>query len=299
MENAYPLLINFNPVALELGPLRIHWYGLMYLAAFASFWVLASLRADRRDSPVRREQLSDLLFYGMLGVIIGGRVGYMLVYGNQQLLANPLSLFRIWEGGMSFHGGLIGVMIAIAWYANRQRRGFFEITDFVVPMIPLGLMFGRIGNFIGGELWGRFTDVSWGMLFPKSIPGVDASSQAFMQAYLAGDYNGLARHPSQLYQALLEGLLLFLLLWFYSRKPRPRMAVSGWFLIGYGVFRSSAEFFREPDAHLGFIGGNWLTMGMLLSLPMIVIGVVLVVLAYVRHRDVEKISAAARQGLNR
>ncbi len=298
MENAYPLLINFNPVALELGPIKIHWYGLMYLAAFAAFWVLAGVRAGRRDTPINREQVGDLLFYGMLGVIIGGRVGYMLVYGNEQLFADPLSLFKIWQGGMSFHGGLVGVMIAIAWYARQQRRGFFELTDFIVPMVPLGLMFGRIGNFIGGELWGRFTDVSWGMLFPKSIPGVDPASNAFMQAYLAGDYNGLARHPSQLYQALLEGLLLFLLLWFYSRKPRPRMAVSGWFMIGYGVFRSVAEMFREPDAQLGFIGGHWLTMGMLLSLPMVVIGIILVILAMVRQREVERVSAAARHGMN-
>lgn len=297
MENAYPLLINFNPVALQLGPLKVHWYGLMYLAAFASFWVLVSWRARRKDSPIKREQISDLLFYGMLGVIIGGRVGYMLVYGLEQLLANPLSLFKIWEGGMSFHGGLVGVMVALAWFAQRQRRGFFEITDLVVPMVPLGLMFGRIGNFVGGELWGRFTDVGWGMLFPKSIPGIDPNSAAFMQAYLAGNYNGLARHPSQLYQALLEGLLLFLLLWFYSRKPRPRMAVSGWFLIGYGVFRSFAEIFREPDAQLGFIDGNWLTMGMLLSLLMLVIGTVLVILAYVRHADVSRVDAAAKQGM--
>jgi len=299
MENAYPLLINFDPVALQLGPLKIHWYGLMYLAAFGSFWVLASLRARQPGAPINREQVSDLLFYGMLGVIIGGRIGYMLVYGNAQLLADPLSLFKIWQGGMSFHGGLIGVIVALAWFANRQRCGFFAITDFVVPMIPLGLMFGRIGNFIGGELWGRFTDVGWGMLFPKSIAGVNPDSAAFMQSYLAGDYNGLARHPSQLYQALLEGLLLFLLLWFYSRKARPRMAVSGWFLIGYGVFRCIAEFYREPDAHLGFIGGHWLTMGMLLSMPMILLGIILVIVAYLRDNELQRVSAVASQNVKR
>lgn len=278
--NEFPLLVNFDPVAFQLGPLKVHWYGLMYLLAFAAFWTLASHRAGMGNRPLNREQVSDFLFYGMLGVIIGGRLGYMLVYAGDQLISDPLSLFRIWQGGMSFHGGLVGVIAAAGLFARKLGCRFFDLTDFVAPMVPLCLMFGRIGNFIGGELWGRTTDVSWGVLFPKSIPGIDPQSPGFMQAYMEGIYNDQARHPSQLYQAGLEGLLLFILLFWYSRKPRPRMAVSGWFLIGYGVLRSFAEFYREPDEHLGFLVTDWLTMGMLLSVPMVLGGLVLLFMAY-------------------
>ncbi len=276
----YPLLVNFDPVALQLGPLSIHWYGLMYLLAFASFWTLASHRAGFGDRPLNREQVSDFLFYGMLGVILGGRIGYMLVYATDQLVSDPISLFKIWQGGMSFHGGMLGVALAIAVYARRVGCKFFDLTDFVIPMVPLCLMFGRIGNFIGGELWGRITNVSWGMLFPNSLDNVDPQSATFMQAYMEGVYNDQARHPSQLYQAGLEGLLLFLLLFWYSHKPQPRMAVTGWFLMGYAVFRSFAELYREPDEQLGFLAADWLTMGMLLCVPMFLGGLWLLVLAY-------------------
>lgn len=282
----FPLLVNFDPVAISLGPISIHWYGLMYLSAFVAFWVLGSHRAGIGRGPLNREQLSDFLFYGILGVILGGRVGYMLVYGADQLADDPLNLFKIWQGGMSFHGGLFGVMVAAWLYARKVDCHFFDLTDFIIPMVPLGLMFGRIGNFIGGELWGRLTDVSWGMLFPKSIPGVvDTQSPVFMQAYMEGVYDGYARHPSQLYQAGLEGLLLFILMWWYSRKPRPRMAVSGWFLIGYAILRSISEFYREPDEHLGFLAFDWLTMGMVLSVPMLVLGVTFICVAYLRKRQ--------------
>ncbi len=279
----YPLLVNFDPVALPIGPLNIHWYGLMYLLAFAAFWTLASHRAGLGKAPLNREQVGDFLFFGILGVILGGRIGYMLVYGSQELISDPLSLFKIWQGGMSFHGGLIGVALAALLFARRANCRFFDLTDFIIPMVPLCLMFGRIGNFIGGELWGRVTDVSWGMLFPRSLEGVDIDSAAFMQAYVEGVYNDQARHPSQLYQAGLEGLLLFLLLYWYSRKPRPRMAVSGWFLVGYSIFRGFSEFYREPDEQLGFLAFEWLTMGMLLSVPMFLFGVVLIMLAY-KHK---------------
>ncbi len=284
MNEYPPLLVNFDPVALQLGPLAVHWYGLMYLLAFASFWTLASHRAGMGDRPLNREQVSDFLFYGILGVILGGRIGYMLVYANDQLVSDPLSLFKIWQGGMSFHGGLLGVMAAAWIYARKVGCRFFDLTDFASPMVPLCLMFGRIGNFIGGELWGRRTDVSWGMLFPKSIPGADPAGSAFMDNYINGVYNDLARHPSQLYQAGLEGLLLFLVLFWYSRKPRPRMAVSGWFLVGYAILRSLAEFYREPDEQLGLLAFDWLTMGMLLCVPMLLGGIVLLALAY--HKPV-------------
>lgn len=278
----YPFLVNLDPVAFELGPLKVHWYGIMYLLAFAAFWLLANYRAQRSDTPLNREQAGDFLFYGMLGVILGGRIGYMLFYASDQLLADPFSLFKIHTGGMSFHGGLIGVALATAFYARKVKCGFFQLTDFIIPMVPVGLMFGRIGNFIGGELWGRTSDVPWAMLFPGSVPGYIPGSEAFMAAYMAGELNEFARHPSQLYQAGLEGLLLFILIWWYSRQERPRMAVSGWFLIGYAVFRSFVEFYREPDAHLGFIASDWLTMGMVLCVPMFAFGLTLLVIAYSR-----------------
>ncbi|MGF1642082.1 MAG: prolipoprotein diacylglyceryl transferase [Thiotrichales bacterium] len=253
---------HIDPIALSLGPLQVHWYGMMYLLGFLAFWWLGKRRARRADYPIEPDQVSDLLFYGALGVILGGRIGYVLFYNFSHFLDDPLMLFRIWEGGMSFHGGLIGVLLVIYLYARQLGTGFFNLADFVAPLIPIGLGTGRIGNFINGELWGRATDVPWAMVFPN--------------------VDDLPRHPSQLYQIALEGVVLFAVLWFYSSRPRPTAAVSGLFLIGYGVFRFAVEFVREPDAHLGFVALDWLSMGQLLSLPMIVFGALLMLHAYRR-----------------
>lgn len=252
-----------NPIAIELGPLKVHWYGIMYLLAFGTAWGLANYRAKKSSNNWDAQQVSDLIFFGAMGVILGGRCGYVLFYNFGQFLDDPLWLLRVWEGGMSFHGGLLGVALAIAYFCRKYKRSFFDVADFGVPFVPLGLMFGRIGNFIGGELWGRMADpavVPWAMVFPRG-----------------GD---VPRHPSQLYQAALEGFLLFVILWFYSSRPRPQKAVSAVFLMGYGIFRSFAEFFREPDAQIGFDAFGWMSRGQLLSLPMIIIGAILLVVAY-------------------
>lgn len=252
-----------DPVAVSLGPVKVHWYGLMYLLGFAAAWFLGKLRTKKSWSPLKEEQVGDLIFYCAVGVILGGRFGYVFFYNFDKFLENPLWLFYVWTGGMSFHGGLIGVIVAMIWYARSLGRTFFELADFVAPLVPVGLGAGRIGNFIGGELWGRVSDAPWAMVFPR-----------------AGE---LARHPSQLYQFALEGVVLFCVLWWFSSKQRPKMAVSGMFLIVYGIARIIVEFFREPDAHLGFIAFDWLTMGQLLSLPMIIIGVGFIVWAYKKN----------------
>lgn len=241
-----------NPVALKVGPLQIHWYGLMYLFGFLAAWGLAKWRASRYQLDWTTDELGDLIFYGALGVIIGGRLGYMIFYNTAQLLSHPLSLFKVWEGGMSFHGGLLGVILAMWIFALKFKKPFLEVTDFVAPLAPLGLAAGRIGNFINGELWGRVTDVPWAVVFPNS--------------------DGQPRHPSQLYEFGLEGLLLFILVWWYASKPRPAGCVSAIFLIGYSLARLIAECFREPDVQLGFLAFNWLTMGQLLSIPMLILG---------------------------
>lgn len=290
MQSKYPL-INFDPVAVSVGPLdlpvlgeqtlAIHWYGIMYLLAFLSFWVIGSSVASRRRWwGWNKQDVSDVLFYGMLGVIFGGRIGYMLFYNFDQLADNPLSLFRVWDGGMSFHGGLIGVILAMGWFARRTRKTFWQVADFVAPMIPLGLALGRLGNFIGGELWGRLTDVKWAMIFAKSTGFGPGDTLAMNEAWRSGALDHLARHPSQLYQAGLEGLALFFILMWYSAKPRPAAAVSGLFLLGYGIFRLFVEFYRQPDDHIGFLAMQWLTMGMMLSLPMIAAGASIMLLAY-------------------
>jgi len=276
-------LVDFDPVAFSLGPLAVHWYGIMYLLAFLGFWWLGSRAARRRAwNGWTPAEVGDFLFYGMLGVILGGRLGYVLFYGMESLKADPVFLFRVWEGGMSFHGGLIGVIVAMGWFGRRTRRGFWQVADFVAPLVPLGLALGRLGNFIGGELWGRVSDAPWAMVFPKALGPGDTAGQTIEQAWRSGLLDPLARHPSQLYQAGMEGLALFAILQWYSASPRPRGATAGLFLAGYGTFRLLAEFFREPDAHIGFLAGGWLTMGMLLSLPMIAAGVIIMALAYYR-----------------
>jgi phosphatidylglycerol---prolipoprotein diacylglyceryl transferase len=254
---------DIDPIALDLGFLQIHWYGLMYLVGFAAAWWLGVQRARRAGSGWSEQQVSDLIFWGAVGVVLGGRAGYVLFYQFDYFLTNPLWLFHVWEGGMSFHGGLIGVLVALWIFGRRQGKTFFEMGDFTAPLIPIGLGAGRVGNFIGGELWGRATDMPWGVVFPR-----------------AGD--GLARHPSQLYEFALEGVLMFVLLWWFSSRPRPRMAVSGLFLLLYGSFRSLVELARQPDDQLGFLAFDWLTMGQLLSIPMIVAGALLMLLAYRR-----------------
>ena len=283
MQSSYRL-VNFDPVALSIGPLEIHWYGLMYLLAFLSFWLIGGWIARNRSWwHWSADEISDFLFYGMLGVILGGRMGYVFFYGMESLIEDPLFLFRIWEGGMSFHGGLLGAILAMGWYARRTRRSFWQVADFVAPLVPIGLAFGRIGNFIGGELWGRLSDDSWAMIFPASLPPSALFSATLENAWQSGALDQYARHPSQLYQAGLEGFALFLLLMWYASSPRPKAAVSGLFLVGYGIFRIMAEFFREPDRHLGFLAMDWLTMGMVLSLPMIIAGLIIVKVAYNVH----------------
>lgn len=274
-----PYFHNINPIAFSLGPLSVHWYGLMYLAAFLLTGALGNYRRKQGRLPVSYDEFSDLAFYGMLGVILGGRLGYVLFYATADLMHDPLLVFRIWEGGMSFHGGLLGVLVAGWWWSRRHAIHFFDTVDFVAPLVPIGLGLGRLGNFIGGELWGRHTDLPWGMIFPRALDMLGKTPTELYQMYLTGQLNGQARHPSQLYEFALEGVLMFLILWIFSSRPRPRYAVSGLFALLYGVFRFSVEFVREPDVQLGFIAFDWLTMGQLLSLPLIAAGIVLLFLS--------------------
>lgn len=248
---------DIDPVALSIGPLAIRWYGLMYLVGFLGGALLGVWRAKQPGSGWTPQMVWDLLFYIALGVIIGGRLGYTLFYQFGYFLERPWEIFYLWSGGMSFHGGVIGVLVAMVLFARRSDKSLFEIGDFAVPLMPLGLGAGRIANFINQELWGRVTDVPWGVVFPAA--------------------GAMPRHPSQLYEALLEGLVLFVVLWIYSSRPRKPGAVAGLFLVGYAVSRIFVEFFREPDAHLGAIAFNWLTMGQLLSIPMLLVGLWLLI----------------------
>ncbi len=251
---------DINPVALDLGAIKIHWYGLMYLFGFLAAWWLGNARAKAPGASWSKQQVSDVIFYGALGVILGGRIGYILFYNFDKFIENPAIIIRIWEGGMSFHGGMLGVFVALYLFGRKANKSFFQVSDFIAPMVPLGLGFGRLGNFINKELWGRPVDtaIPWAMDY--------------------GDH--IARHPSSLYQALTEGLLLFIILFLFSRKPRPTMAVSAVFMIGYGSFRFITEFFRTPDAHLGYVMFDWMTKGQQLSIPMVVFGLIILFISY-------------------
>ncbi len=246
-----PIIFSIGPF-FGLGPLALRWYGVMYLIGFLAAMFIANRAADKSNGLWTRNQVSDLLFYSFLGVILGGRIGYVLFYQFDYFLVEPLYLFKIWEGGMSFHGGLLGVITAVFLFARKEQKGFLSVGDFVAPLVPIGLGMGRLGNFINAELWGRQTDVSWAMVFPT-------------------DKLQVPRHPSQLYEFALEGVVLFAILYWITRKPRSLGLASGTFLIGYGVFRSIVEFFREPDAHLGLYF-SFISKGQILSIPMIIIG---------------------------
>jgi phosphatidylglycerol:prolipoprotein diacylglycerol transferase len=264
---------DIDPIAFGLGPLQVRWYGLMYLIGFGLAWFGLRARAKRPNSPVSPTGVDDLIFYVALGVILGGRVGYMFFYNLSALIENPLSLFRVWEGGMSFHGGLIGVAIAMVVYARQLHQPFFAVTDLIAPWVAPGLGLGRIGNFINGELWGAPTH-------PDALYAVWV--------------NGVPRHASQIYEACLEGLVLFLILWTYSRTAKPTMAVTGLFLFFYGFFRSMVEFVRLPDAHLnvaadGYLAFGWLTMGQVLSIPMVILGAFLFISAYRHQRQAKSV----------
>jgi len=253
-----------DPIIFSIGPVALRWYGMMYLIGFLVAMFIANKVADKSDGEWTRDQVSDLLFYSFLGVILGGRIGYVLFYQWDYFLSNPLYLFQIWQGGMSFHGGLLGVITAVYFFARKTNKSFLIVGDFVAPLVPVGLGMGRLGNFINAELWGRQTDVPWAMVFPT-------------------DPLQLPRHPSQLYEFFLEGVVLFAILYVITRKPRSLGLAAGTFLIGYGVFRSIVEFFREPDAHLGLYF-SFISKGQILSIPMILAGILIIYLGYISQK---------------
>lgn len=251
---------NIDPVAFSIGPVRVHWYGIMYLIGFVVGWWLARRRAARPGSTWKPVDVDDLIFFAALGVILGGRIGWALVYGHEAMAENPFAFLKIWQGGMSFHGGLAGVLIAIAVFAKLRGRAVADVYDFTVPLPGIGLFAGRIGNFINNELWGKPTDVPWGFLV-----------------------DGEVRHASQLYEAALEGLVLFTVLWLFTSRPKPRLAPTGLFLLLYGVFRFAVEFVRLPDDNMGYVAFGWLTTGQILCIPMIVAGIALLAWAYMKR----------------
>ncbi|MGL9769697.1 MAG: prolipoprotein diacylglyceryl transferase [Sodalis sp. (in: enterobacteria)] len=281
MRTHYLAFPQFDPVIFSMGPVSLHWYGLMYLVGFLFAMWQAVRRKNHPGSGWTKEEIENLLYTAFLGVFFGGRIGYVLFYNLPLFLNNPLYLFKVWDGGMSFHGGLIGVIIVMLWFANRTRRQFFQVADFIAPVVPFGLGAGRLGNFINGELWGRVTtNTPWAMLFPASreedmtlILG-NPQCQALFERY-----GVLPRHPSQLYEILLEGVVLFIILNGFIRKARPLGSVSALFLICYGAFRILVEFFRQPDSQLGLFSGG-ISIGQILSLPMIVVGVIIMALGY-------------------
>lgn len=274
---AYP---EIDPVVVALGPVKIHWYGMMYLIAFASVWWLGKRRASQPHSIIRPDQIDDLVFYGALGAVLGGRIGSVFFYNIDSFINDPLYLLKIWQGGMSFHGGFMGVLVAMEWYRRKIGCSFFQLTDFIAPLIPLGLAAGRLGNFINAELWGAPGTVPWAMKL--------SCEQFPPDRYVdfAGPLCFSPRHPSQLYEMIFEGLLLFILLWLISAKPRPVMTVSGYFLMLYGVARTGVEFIRLPDAHIGYLlNTDWLTKGIVLSVPMIIFGIGFIIFAHRKNRD--------------
>lgn len=252
----------FDPVMIALGPLKLRWYGMMYVFGILSGWLLGRRRALNPWNKMTPALVDDFVTWVILGVVLGGRLGYVLFYNFSHYLSHPLKIFAIWEGGMSFHGGLIGVVVVLWLFGRARSMTLPEVGDFVAPLVPPGLFFGRIGNFINGELWGRYTDHPFGMIFPGA--------------------GTMPRHPSQLYEAALEGVVLFILVWWYSAKPRPNGCVGALFLLGYGVFRFFVEFARQPDAQLGFIALDWMTMGQILCIPMILFGAGWLIYAYRR-----------------
>jgi len=264
----YPVI---DPVIVSLGGgLALRWYGLMYLLGFAAVWFLGKHRAKTDPGKWQAQEISDLVFYGAMGAVLGGRVGYVFFYNVDVFLGDPLYLFRMWEGGMSFHGGLIGVALGVLYFAKKYERTWIQVADFLAPLCPIGIGLGRMGNFINMELPGRVTEGAIGLIYKcEKVRGLTQTC--------VGEWETVARHPSPLYQALTEGLLLFLIVWFASSKPKPAGFVSGVFLSGYGLFRIFTENFRSPDAHIGYIAFDWLTMGQILSLPMLIAGILLIV----------------------
>ncbi len=253
---------DIDPVAIALGPIKIRWYGISYVVGILGAWWLLNRRADQSPQQWTREQVGDLVFYCALGLLIGGRLGEVLFYNPGYYFSTPLAILRIWEGGMSFHGGLIGGLFGAGVFARHTGKTFFAVSDFLAPVVPLGLTCGRVANFINGELWGTASSLPWAMIFPDPRAG------------------GIPRHPSQLYEALLEGAVLFAVLWWYSSRPRPAMANTGLFFAGYGVARIAVEFVREPDANIGYLAGGWVTLGQVLSLPMVILGAIMLLLAH-------------------
>ena len=296
MSISYLKFPEIDPVMFSIGPVSLHWYGMMYLVGFVFALWLANRRAAKPNSGWNKNEVETLLYVGFVGVFIGGRLGYVLFYNLPVFLNDPLYLFKVWDGGMSFHGGLIGVICAMIWFAKRTKRKFFQVADFVAPLIPFGLGLGRIGNFINGELWGRVTlDTPWAFLFPTSR---SADLQLVAQdpttlLPIIQEYGVLPRHPSQLYEMLLEGVVLFIILNIFVRKSRPVGSVSGLFLIGYGAFRIIVEFFRQPDAQLGLFGG--VSMGQILSIPMILLGIIFMVWAYRQDKKTAQNATSAHK----
>ncbi|MTD37144.1 prolipoprotein diacylglyceryl transferase [Erwinia sp. CPCC 100877] len=287
MNSGYLRFPNFDPVIFSVGPVSLHWYGLMYLVGFVFAMWLAVRRARRPNSGWTQNEVENLLYAGFVGVFLGGRIGYVLFYNLPLFLEDPLYLFRVWDGGMSFHGGLIGVICVMLIFARRTQRTFFQVSDFIAPLIPFGLGAGRLGNFINGELWGRVDpNFRFAMLFPGSRSediGLLASHPEWQPLF--NTWGVLPRHPSQLYELLLEGVVLFIILNLFIRKPRPTGAVSGLFLIGYGAFRIIVEFFRQPDAQFTGAWVQYISMGQILSIPMIVAGIAMMVWAYRRPQQ--------------